>query len=45
MYRLTQALWNEKAAISSLLLGCFWHHFLYVAPKPMSGVLAMYGLV
>ncbi len=45
MYRLTQVLWNEQAAILSLLLGCFWHHFLYVAHKPMPGILAMYGLL
>ena len=45
MYRLGQVLWNEQAAIFSLLLGSFWHHFLYVAHKPMPGILAMYGLV
>ena len=45
MYRLGQRLWNEQAAIFSFLLGCFWHHFLYVAHKPMPGILAMYGLV
>ena len=45
MYRLAQLVWSEHAAILSLLLGCFWHHFLYVAHKPMPGVLAMYGLV
>ncbi|MEO1362195.1 MAG: hypothetical protein AAFU86_00275 [Pseudomonadota bacterium] len=45
MYRLGQLLWNEQAATFSFLLGCFWHHFLYVAHKPMPGVLAMYGLV
>ncbi|MFL4468335.1 hypothetical protein ACERZ8_00055 [Tateyamaria armeniaca] len=45
MYRLTQVLWSEQAAILSLLLGCFWHHFLYVAHKPMPGILAMYGLL
>lgn len=45
MYRLGQQLWNEQAAILSLLLGCFWHHFLYVAHKPMPGIIAIYGLV
>jgi len=45
MYRLGQRLWTEQAAILCFLLGCFWHHFLYVAHKPMPGILAMYGLV
>lgn len=45
MYRLTQVVWNERAAILAFLLGCFWHHFVYTAHKPMPGVLAAYGLV
>ena len=45
MYRLTQAVASERAAILAFLLGCFWHHFLYYAHKPMPGILATYALV
>ncbi len=45
LYRLTQAIASERAAIVAFLLGCFWHHFLYYAHKPMPGILATYALI
>lgn len=45
MYRLTQAIASERAAILAFLFGAFWHHFLYYAHKPMPGILATYALI
>ena len=45
LYRLTQIAASERAAIVAFLLGCFWHHFLYYAHKPMPGILATYALI
>ncbi|MEP1539403.1 MAG: hypothetical protein ABJQ34_21440 [Paracoccaceae bacterium] len=45
LYRLTQGVASERAAIVAFLFGCFWHHFLYYAHKPMPGILATYVLI
>lgn len=45
MYRLAQQLASEQTAILVFLIGCFWHHFLYMAHKPMPSILATYGLI
>lgn len=45
MYRLTQKIASERAAIWALFLGCFWHHFLFLGPKPVPDALAVYGLI
>ena len=45
LYRLTQGIASERAAIVTFLFGCFWHHFLYYAHKPMPGILATYVLI
>ena len=45
LYRLTQTVASERAAIVAFLMGCFWHHFLYYAHKPMPGILATYALI
>jgi phosphatidylinositol glycan class B len=45
VYRLAQALAGERVAILAFLLGCFWHHFAFLAHKPMPDVLSTYTLI
>ena len=44
MYKITQALFDERAARLALIAGSFWYEILYFAHKPMPDALSAYAL-